>query len=235
MAKQSHAEQRAEVRRRNRLAAKARREAGAAGTPLPAAAPSAASVATPTPPPSGTGLRAALRGSFTSAPIRADLKVLPSLLRTRAFFLPLALTLVVIVVAIQPGLITQWWVQLAVQSILLPPAFVLAFLGGMLTRRGSWMMGALFGIISYLGSLAVASLADLTVLEATNPIAKILAGLTTQDGGSVFGDLYFVGIAGALAGAFAGWYGRFLRAMTPATASSRERRRTEAGKKRAAR
>ena len=135
MSNADHANDRAEARRRNRLAAKERAEQEALGITPEAPAAATASATTPTAT-GGLGFRAALRSSAGRAPIREDLAYLPRLIRTRAFVLPLVVVIATTVVALQPGVLTSNLAQLAVQSILLPPAFVVAFLGGMLTRRG---------------------------------------------------------------------------------------------------
>lgn len=228
MSKSSNAVARAEARRRSRIAAKARAERGeepSEATVTPALQPATSQT--------GLGFRAAFRGSFGSAPIREDLRQLPSLLRTRAFFVPLTATIVTTAVAMQQGALTSSVVQLAVQSVLLPPAFVVAFLAGMLTRRASWLFGGLFGLITYGGALVVGSTADLSVLEATNPVRAFLEKNIAHlsDSGAVFGDMYGVVVSGIFAGAFAGWYGRFLRTMSPARPSSRDLRRRDAAQR----
>jgi len=220
---------RAEARRRNRLAAKARAEQEALGITPEAPAAATASEATPSAT-GGLGFRAALRSSAGRAPIREDLAYLPTLIRTRAFVLPLVLVVVTTVVALQPGVLTSNIAQLAVQSILLPPAFVVAFLGGMLTRRGAWLIGGLFGIITYAASAIVGTSDAMAAFPEGNPVKGLLDGITANIGnpGAMLGDIYGVAAAGVLAGAFAGWYGRFLRAMSPNQPTERDRRRMEA-------
>jgi hypothetical protein len=229
MSNADHANDRAEARRRNRLAARERAEAEALG--ITPEAPAAAAAGVPAPPATGgLGLRAALRSSAGRAPIRADLAYLPTLIRTRAFVLPLVLVVVTTVVALQPGVLTSNIAQLAVQSILLPPAFVVAFLGGMLTRRGAWLIGGLFGIITYAASAIVGTSDAMAAFSEGNPVKGLLDGITSNIGnpGAMLGDIYGVAAAGILAGAFAGWYGRFLRAMSPNQPTERDRRRMEA-------
>ena len=231
MSKSTNAEARAEARRRGRIAAKERAERG--DEPPEGAVTPAAQIATGQSAQSGIGFRAAFRGSFGVAPIRDDLRQLPHLLRTRAFFVPLAAIVVTTAVATQQGVLSTSVGQLAVQSILLPPAFVIAFLAGMLTRRGSWLLGGVFGVITYGGALLVGSVADLSVLDATNPVRAFLEQNVAhaKDGGALVGDLYGVAVSGIFAGAFAGWYGRFLRSMSPARPSSRDLRRRDAGQR----
>jgi hypothetical protein len=229
MSSADRANDRAEARRRHRLAAKERAAQEALGiTPeSPAAAPVSSAPPAAT---GGLGLRAALRSSAGRAPIREDLAALPRLVRTRAFVLPLALVIVTTVVALQPGVLTSNLAQLAVQSILLPPAFVVAFLGGMLTRRGAWLIGGIFGIITYAASALVGSSDAMAAFPEGNPVKVLLDGITANLGnpGAMIGDIYGVAAAGILAGAFAGWYGRFLRAMSPNRPTERDRRRMEA-------
>ena len=229
MSSPEHAKDRAEARRRNRMAAKARAEQEALGiTPqAPASAPQSTA---PAPATSGLGFRAALRSSAGRAPIREDLAYLPRLIRTRAFVLPLAAVVITTVIALQPGMLSSNIAQLAVQSILLPPAFVVAFLGGMLTRRGAWLIGGIFGVITYVASAIVGSSDAMSALVDGNPVKGLLDGITANIGnpGAMLGDIYGVAAAGILAGAFAGWYGRFLRAMSPNQPTERDRRRMEA-------
>jgi len=220
---------RAEARRRNRLAAKERAAAEALGIApeTPAAPATSAASAAPT---GGLGFRAALRSSAGRAPIREDLAYLPTLVRTRAFLVPLLVVVVTTVIALQPGVLASNIAQLGVQSILLPPAFVIAFLGGMLTRRGAWLIGGLFGVITYAASAIVGTFGDMTAFADGNPVKGLLDGITTNLGnpGAMFTDIYGVAAAGILAGAFAGWYSRFLRAMSPNQPTERDRRRMEA-------
>jgi hypothetical protein len=227
-----HANERAEARRRGRIAARERE--GAADQPLVAETSTDLAVKPSAPQPraeTGIGFRAALRGSFGRIPFKDDLRALPAILRTRAFFVPLIATVATVAISIQPGTINSNLMQLAVQTVLLPPAFVVAFMGGMLTRRGSWMLGGIFGVLTYVGSLVVGSAADLSGLAEENPVAAFLNNnlANLNNIGSLAGDLYGVAVSGIFAGAFAGWYGRFLRAMSPRS-SGRDQRRDASGR-----
>jgi hypothetical protein len=222
-----HANERAEARRRGRIAAREREAAGDQPVATERVTDLATTPSAPQPrTESGIGFRAAFRGSFGRIPFKDDLRALPAILRTRAFFVPLIATAATVVISIQPDTINSNLVQLAVQTVLLPPAFVVAFMGGMLTRRGSWMLGGVFGVLTYLGSLVVGSTADLSGLADGNPVGGFLsnnvANLTNL--GALAGDLYGVAVSGIFAGAFAGWYGRFLRAMSPRQPARTQRR-----------
>ncbi|MFZ9699124.1 MAG: hypothetical protein ACO3BX_04740 [Candidatus Limnocylindrus sp.] len=222
-----HAKDRAEARRRGRIAARERAAVG--DQPAVAETPADLAVKPSAPQPraqTGIGFRAAFRGSFGRIPFKDDLRALPSILRTRAFFVPLIATLATVAISIQPGTINSNFTQLAVQTVLLPPAFVVAFMGGMLTRRGSWMLGGIFGVLTYAGSLVVGSAADLSGLAEGNPVAAFLNNnlANLNNIGALAGDLYGVAVSGIFAGAFAGWYGRFLRAMSPRPNARAQRR-----------
>ncbi len=235
-AKVNQDEARAEARRRSRLAAKQRAAAEAAGsseasggssttvsTALSAAAPSST-------PGQRTGFRAALRSSFGAAPIRADLAFFPKIALTRVLAIPLLITVATSFLAVQPGALSASWLQIAVQSLLLPPAFVLSFFGGMLTRRASWLAGGVVGLMTLAGGTFVASSADLAAMEATNPVRLVLEiyARSSADLGAVASNAYGAAVMGIFGGAFAGWYGRFLRAAGPGPRSARERRRVDA-------
>jgi len=230
MTNPDHAKDRAEARRRIRLAAKERAAAEALG--IAPATPAEAAATTPVSPTAtgGLGLRAALRSSAGRAPIREDLAYLPTLVRTRAFLVPLVVVTVTTVVAVQPGALASNVAQLAVQSILLPPSFVIAFLGGMLTLRGAWLIGGIFGVITYGASAIVGAHGDMSAFADGNPVKALFDGITANVGNPVnmFWDISGVASAGILAGAFAGWYSRFLRAMSPNQPTERERRRMDA-------
>jgi hypothetical protein len=220
---------RAEARRRNRLAAKERAAAEALGiAPETPAAP--ATSAAPAAPTGGLGFRAALRSSAGRAPIREDLAYLPTLVRTRAFLLPLLAMVVTTIVALQQGILTTNIAQVVVQQIVSPPAFFAVFIGGMMTRRGAWMIGGLFGVVAYIASAIIGSSDAITAIADGNPVKFAFKAIADNLGnpGAMFGDVYGALAFGILTGAFAGWYSRFLRAMSPNQPTERDRRRMEA-------
>ena len=103
-----HAKDRAEARRRGRIAARERAAVG--DQPAVAETPADLAVKPSAPQPraqTGIGFRAAFRGSFGRIPFKDDLRALPSILRTRAFFVPLIATLATVAISIQPGTINS--------------------------------------------------------------------------------------------------------------------------------
>ena len=229
MSNPEHANDRAEARRRNRLAAKQRAEQEALGiTPEAPAAP-ATNAAAPTAT-GGLGFRAALRSSAGRAPIREDLAYLPRLIRTRAFILPIAAIIVTTIFALQPGVLSSNIVQVVIQQIVNPPAFFAVFIGGMMTRRGAWMLGGIFSVFAYAASAIIGSSNVIAVLADGNPVKDSFKAISNNLGnpGAMFYDIYGAIAFGIAVGAFAGWYSRFLRAMSPNQPTERDRRRMEA-------
>jgi len=229
MSNQDHSNDRAEARRRNRLAAKERAEQEALGITPEAPAAATASAAT-APATGGLGFRAALSSSAGRAPIREDLAYLPRLIRTRAFVLPLAAVVATTIAALQPGVLSSNIVQVVVQQIVSPPAFFAVFIGSMMTRRGAWMLGGLLSAFAYVASAIIGSSSVIAVLADGNPVKDSFKAVANNLGnpGAMFSDIYGAIALGIVVGAFAGWYGRFLRAMSPNQPTERDRRRMEA-------
>ena len=229
MTSPDHAKDRAEARRRNRLAAKERAAAEALGI-APVTPTEITTSAAPAPTTGGLGFRAALRSSAGRAPIREDLAYLPTLVRTRAFLLPLIVVIVTTVVALQPGMLASNIAQVVVQQIVNPPAFFVVFIGGMMTRRGAWMIGGLFGVVAYITSAIIGSSDAISAISDGNQVKFAFTSIAENlgDPGAMFGDIYGALAFGILTGAFAGWYSRFLRAMSPNQPTERDRRRMEA-------
>lgn len=234
MGKQEQDHSRAEARRRNRLAAKsgAVEQGGAPSTGASGGPEVSAAAVAPRP-----GIFGALRASFGAAPIRADLAFFPSIAPTRVLILPLIATIATAVIAIQPAALASTWIQLVVQSLLLPPAFVLSFLGGMLTRRASWLAGGVIGLMTFAGAMFVGSAADLAAIDEKNPVRLVLEiyAKSGSDLGALASNAYGAVVMGIFAGAFAGWYGRFLRAAGPRPGSAKERRRLDAERRKESR
>jgi hypothetical protein len=100
----------------------------------------------------------------------------------------------------------------------------------MIARRGAWMIGGTFGIITYVGWVIVGTYGDMTAFADGNPVRDLFKTATDNlaNPSAVLLDIYGAVSGGILAGAFAGWYSRFLRAMSPNQPTERDRRRIEA-------
>ena len=157
---------------------------------------------------------------FRMPNIREDLRALPEMFRTRKLlwlpFILLGVTFVAALLWIQGVLPTDlgWLVSLAVELLLRPTGLFVFFIGGFLAPRGSYLVGAILGLIdgilwAALGFLVPGSTVGVDgTVQSTTPI-------TLADA------LVFVMVAvivGILAASFAAWYRNFLR-------SSQERAR----------
>ena len=157
---------------------------------------------------------------FRMPNIREDLRALPHLYRTKPLmwlpFLLLGVTFLAALLWIQGILPADlgWLVSLAVELLLRPTGLFVFFIGGFLAPRGSYLVGAILGIVdgilwALLGFLVPGS----TV--GTDGTVQTTSPLTFADA------VVFVMVAivvGILAASFAAWYRNFLR-------SSQERAR----------
>lgn len=207
---------RAEARRRYRaqLAAEAVAESGEAATvgadlgPESRAGAEASGRAVPragvgtTPRPSLLG---ALRTAAAPADVRGDLQALPVIARrTKSVWLPAVLILGTGAAFLVPALAENQIVRFLAVALLAPPPMIPAFLAGMLTPRGSWLVGGIAGLIS-----------GLTVVL----LITITPGTTSTTSGLDFQNVGFLVVAGPVfgmgVGAFSGFYRRFLALSAP--------------------
>lgn len=214
---------RAEARRRYRAQLAARAAAGssalaAAGADLgPEGRPGAEASGRPVAR-AGTGASArpnllgALRVAAAPADIRGDLEALPLIARrTKSVWLPAVLIVAAGAAFLIPALAENQIVRFLAVALLAPPPMIPAFLAGMLTQRGSWLVGGIAGLIS---GLTVAVLITVT------------PGTTSTTAGLDFQNLGFLVIAGPAfgmgVGAFAGFYRRFLALSSPPRQAQRK-------------
>lgn len=211
---------RAEARRRHRaqLAAEAATVSGGAapaarldaqpqGRASAGATSGATSGATPRP-----SLLGALRTAAAPADVRGDLRALPVIARqTKSVWLPAVLVLGTGAAFLVPALAENAIVRFLAVALLAPPPMIPAFLAGMLTPRGSWLVGGIAGLIS-----------GLTVVL----LITITPGTTSTTSGLDFQNLGFLVVAGPLfgmgVGAFSGFYRRFLALSAPARQAQRK-------------
>ena len=156
----------------------------------------------PRPAPAG-GVRNAFRGAFHPLNLREDLQLLPRLLMHRSFWVPSLIAVVTAgaLVAFQGRELIS---QFAATYFLAPPPIGGIFLAGFLAPRASYLIGALFGLVSaVIVTIAAASLT--TVVEGTGTPAEVasVAFLISP-------------LSGIFFGAAAAWYRRFLYLASPA-------------------
>jgi hypothetical protein len=199
---------RAEARRRYRaqLADAEALEGDGEGIPASAAptAPATASRPGPTPPPPGRpSIVYAFRASFRQVNFREDLAYLPTLvLRTKAVWIPVALSIASAVALVIGGLNTLTVLFFQYFAYILPVGAL--FLAGFLAPRASWLAGLIVGA------------AATAVLGAT-----LAAGVLGSDLGPDLGPNILLNglvtstIGGAFVSSAAAWYKRFLSLANP--------------------
>ncbi|MBI3746834.1 MAG: hypothetical protein HY264_10015 [Chloroflexi bacterium] len=153
------------------------------------------------------GFTDAMRAAWHRPDIRADIAVLPSLLLTRWFLIPLGLVLVGIVGVI--AFPTNYVSGLLFQLMVLPPAMAPVFIVGFFAKRASYLLGFLISLVDVIG-YAVFVYAVVPVLA---PTAKPVQSAQEL----VLSALAIGPLSGIFFAAGAAWYRRFL------TLSSRQR------------
>ncbi len=176
--------------------------------PTRTAAPRAQGAAGPRP-----GILGTFRAAAAPADIAGDLRALPSLLRTRAAIVPVALILASLVVSFALGAQGGLIPALLFTAFLAPPPMAASFLAGILTPRASWLLGLLTGLVAGIGFAIVILFApDAVILGLFRASPPIPAGFREAYAmqGLLVSPLMGLGV-----GAFAGFYRRFLRMAGP--------------------
>lgn len=203
---------RAEARRRHR--AELGEPESEAGETTAATRTAPAPQAPPRPP----GITTAFRAAFRPLDLRSDLRSLPGLLRHRAFFIPVALTIGSTVFAfvtgstLRPGTSTENADIVTVLSVFAFQYFVVAppvgsaFLAGFLAPRASWLIGLFVGIVA---------LICLAVIVYSPLFGTLAAGEEDLRPSYVANAAAVAPIGAALFAAMAAWYRRFLNLANP--------------------
>jgi hypothetical protein len=156
-------------------------------------------------------IAAAFRESFRPLDARADLRLLPQLVRHRAFWLPILLTLVStgVFAAVRPSTASDPLSLVAAflfQYFIVTPGIGAVFIAGFLAQRASWLIGALVGAVS-------ATCYSFLGLAGFIPIAPGAAQPVAQD--VVLAAFALSPVLGALFASAAAWYRRFLTLSNP--------------------
>jgi hypothetical protein len=159
------------------------------------------------PQPAG-GMRNAFRAAFRPLNLAEDLRLLPRLLRHRAFLVPVLLSAVtaIALVAFQGRELIS---QFAATYFLAPPPIGGLFLAGFLAPRASYLIGALVGVMStiFLG-MAASTLSGVATgpdgSAVVDPVQVVISGLVISP------------LSGLFFSAAAAWYRRFLYLASPA-------------------
>jgi hypothetical protein len=186
-----------------------------APAPSPSARParSAASAA----PTGRVGIGTAFRTAIHPVDVRSDLRSFPEILRSKALWIPIALTVgsaVVVYVLGTADVFSQILYTYFVQT----PAIGGVFLAGFLATRSSWLIGVIVGIVS-----AVA----FSLLIVSGRLGAGLQVTADQVQGAILYAFLLSPVMGALFAASAAWYRRFLQLSNP----NRARRAAEQQRK----
>ncbi len=168
--------------------------------------------ATTSPAPARGGVGNAFRQAFHPLDVRSDLRALPMLVRNKALWIPIALTLAatVLFVVIRPegrtdivGVLTVFLYQYFVVT----PAIGGVFIAGFLAPRASWLLGILVGLVaaaSY-SFLVLRGFVGAAPTAETEGLARdvVLASFVLSPG------------IGAFFASTAAWYRRFLYLSNP--------------------
>jgi hypothetical protein len=176
-------------------------------------APRARSAA-PAGPPPRPSIVAAFRGSFRPLDLRGDLEAIPTLLRHRAFLVP-----VLLVIAAAGVLIATGGSDVVSRTIspyfLAPPPVGPVFLAGFLAPRASWILGIL------IGAVASVALAVALVTPAVQASVQPTAGGAITPVTVLAVSLIVSTLGGAAFASAAAWYKRFLASASPSRTNNR--------------
>lgn len=160
-------------------------------------------------PAGGQGLAYAFRASFRPLDLRGDLEYLPTLLRTRAIVIPVALQALAVVLVLTTGL--NFVSVFAFQYFIIAPPVGANFIAGFLAPKASWLAGWITGLVGVVG-LAVVVL---------SPAAGELGAGDVSTEALLLQGLLIAPAAGAIFAAAAAWYKRFLNLASPARQAAR--------------
>lgn len=152
------------------------------------------------------GFVRAFREAYHPVHIREDLAALPSLVRNKAFWIPLIVTIAA------SGAVIVTGGRDAVSAILFSyfvqtPAIGGVFLAGFLAPRASWLLGAIIGFVAAGGYIAVLGIVPAS-LSGANPDPGTFQSI-------VLSALLFSPLMGAFFASTAAWYRRFLTLTNP--------------------
>lgn len=173
-----------------------------------ASAQASASTSTPTQRP---GMLAAFKTSFHPVDVRGDLAALPTLIRDKAFWIPVGLTILSAILVAAVGR-TNLVSSFATTYFLEAPAIGGVFIAGFLASRASWLLGLLIGILA-------ATLYTVLLFAVPSQLypPDLYTGTLTPSVMQQFAASSFAlsPIFGAFFAASAAWYRRFLRLSNP--------------------
>jgi hypothetical protein len=175
------------------------------------------------PPSARRSIGAAFREAFHPLDVRGDLRALPQLIRDKALWIPVALTIATsaLFVIIRPEGRNDFVSIMTVfmyQYFLVTPAIGGVFIAGFLAKRASWLLGVLVGLVG------AACYSILWVNGYRLPAVADPEGMARD---IVFVSFLLSPVVGAFFAATAAWYRRFLYLSNP----NRGRARADAARR----
>ena len=156
--------------------------------------------------PGRIGIFSAARLAFRPLDAPADVRALPRLVRNKALWLPVLLTIgAAALTGASRG--TDVLSQFAFQYFVVTPAIGGVFIAGFLAPRASWLLGVIVGLVS---ALCYTVLGYSGVLPTG--FAEVFAA---EPNAAVVSSVVFSPIMGALFASAAAWYRRFLQLSSP--------------------
>lgn len=168
---------------------------------------------------------------FKMPNVREDIRLLPSIFRTRRLLwlplglLVLGLALALVIDSLSPEVASI--LELYLQFFFVPPALFVFFIAGFLAPRASYLVGLLYGLVAGIIWTIAILVTGLAAASGTTTTT------TSYDPLIVTGNMLAIGVVyGTLAAAFAAWYRDFLHGMQE---RSRQKRVEQEAKERAKR
>jgi hypothetical protein len=158
------------------------------------------------------GFAAAFREAFHPVNVPADLRSIPMLVRNKALWIPILLTLgtaalyATVRPESRPGELISTLTLFAKEYFLVPPAIGGAFITGFMAPRASWLLGIMVGLVAA-ATYSVLVLNGLVVFPTTTAPPR------PED--VAFAAFAISPVIGAFFASTAAWYRRFLYLTNP--------------------
>jgi hypothetical protein len=159
----------------------------------------------------------AFRLAYRPPRIGEDVRLLPSILISRAFLIPAALVVVAGILLLTPLMADSLVAIFVGAMVFVPPAYapplIAPFLAGFLATRASYLIGGLIGLIVVAMFGVYVTVTPAASMDATDRAIAVLQAASLEIPTAV------------LFAAFAAYYKRLLRVWSPANAQRDRRRR----------
>lgn len=159
------------------------------------------------------GFAAAFREAFRPVNVPEDLRAIPVLVRNKALWIPIILTLgtAALYAAVRPesrpGELISTLTLFAKEYFLVPPAIGGAFITGFMAPRASWLLGLAVGLVAA-ATYSILVFNGIVVFPPTTPTPP-----RPED--VAFAAFAISPVIGALFASTAAWYRRFLYLTNP--------------------